>query len=142
MSDMIAALQPLLGKPLPQHPSPFGRWLDGILEKAELGSLTFRFKVREEMRNPLGVLHGGVISGIMDDVIGATLLTSGVYTNFTSINLNVEFIASVKGHEPEVLATTKVVKQGRRTSNVECLLTDDSGKLLAKGHSVLINLEQ
>lgn len=61
-------------------PSPFGRWLNGRLIAVEEDSLMAEFIVREDMCNPDGIMHGGVATGIMDDLIGMTLFASGTQT--------------------------------------------------------------
>ena len=53
-------------------PSAFGRWLNGTLIAVEEGELTVEVIVREDMCNPGGILHGGVATGMMDDLIGMT----------------------------------------------------------------------
>ena len=64
----LAWLQAHIGKSTKNSPSPFAHWLDGVLEQAELGEVAVRFAVRPDMTNPFGMLHGGVISGMLDDV--------------------------------------------------------------------------
>ncbi len=140
MSQLIGLMQSLIGKKFDQSPSPFGRWLNGTVKAAELGSLTFRFDIRDEMKNPAGALHGGVIAGMMDDIIGATVMSSEIYSRFASLNLNLEYLAPVLSNQTHIDCRTEVVKQGKRTCSISCTVTDNDGQLIAKGNSIVMNL--
>lgn len=121
-------------------PSPLGKWLNGKLLAAEEGRLTWEFLVRKEMTNPLGVLHGGIVSAILDDVMGATVFSLGRPEFYTSINLNVDFLSSAR--EGDVLiATAEVIRQG---SNVIYITgqVERSGKTLARATSNLIKVSK
>lgn len=50
--------------------SPLGRWLNGHPERSRTRAYDCWILVREEMTNPMGVLHGGVAAAMMDDVVG------------------------------------------------------------------------
>ncbi len=72
-TKIIEGIKSVIGKEKQLSPSPFMNWLKPVAVAAEYGSLTFEYKIREEMTNPMGHLHGGVIAGIIDDIMGATV---------------------------------------------------------------------
>ena len=122
-------------------PSPFGNWLKPILRKVERGGLTIEFVIREDMTNPLGILHGGVIAGMMDDSIGSTIYSLGAENFFVSLDLSIDYYA--KSHIKErVLLVTNVIKEGKNLLSVECALKNMKGWLLAKGTSKLLKIEK
>ena len=130
-----------IGKSTKNSPSPFAHWLDGILEEVEFGQLSIRFTVRPDMTNPHGMLHGGVISGMLDDVIGTTVATLDKEQPFVSINLSVDFVQGARVSE-EVIAKAKVIRNGRTAVYVQAELFNQSAKLLAVATSNLVAVPQ
>jgi len=126
------------------HTSPptFGSWLAGILLKAEEGSVMMEFIIRQEMCNPVGALHGGVIAAMLDEVAGVTVYSLG-HTNYhTSVNLVVDFFApSLVGHR--VKARGKVIKRGKKISHLHAELThSETGRLLAHASTNVIWIDK
>ena len=117
-------------------PSPFGRWLNGKLLDAKPGSLTIEFVVREEMTNPAGIMHGGAIAGIIDEVIGMTTFSLGKQGFYVAINLNIDFLRPGKIGE-KLKAVTEVIRDGRTMAHAECKVFSEDGKLMAKAASNL-----
>ncbi len=130
-----------IGKSTKNSPSPFAHWLDGILEEVEFGQLCIRFTVRPDMTNPHGMLHGGVISGMLDDVIGTTVATLDKEQPFVSINLSVDFVQGARVSD-EVIAKAKVIRNGRTAVYVQAELFNQSAKLLAVATSNLVAVPQ
>ncbi|MEY5069069.1 MAG: hypothetical protein RLZ47_931 [Bacteroidota bacterium] len=130
-----------IGKSTKNSPSPFAHWLDGILEEVEFGQLSIRFTVRPDMTNPHGMLHGGVISGMLDDVIGTTVATLDKEQPFVSINLSVDFVQGARVSD-EVIAKAKVIRNGRTAVYVQAELFNQSAKLLAVATSNLVAVPQ
>jgi uncharacterized protein (TIGR00369 family) len=136
-NPILQFMQAHVGKSLGMGPSPLAKWLDGILVAADEGTITADFLVRPDMTNPVGILHGGVIAAIMDDLMGATVYALGAETFFTSINLNVDYLFSARVGET-VTARSEVIRQGKKVMHVECRLTNADGKLIAKSTSNLV----
>lgn len=136
-NPILRYLQDNLGKSLAEGPSPLAKWLNGTLVAADEGTLTAEFLVRPDMANPVGVLHGGVIAAIMDDLMGATVYALGAEAFFTSVNLNVDYLFSAHVGET-VTARSEVIRQGKKIMHVECRLTNAAGKLIAKSTSNLV----
>ncbi|GAB3329178.1 hypothetical protein GCM10027299_32220 [Larkinella ripae] len=127
----------LIGEDMSQSPSPLGRWLNGTLRAVEEGSLTIDYTVREEMTNPMRILHGGAVSAIIDDLIGATVYVLNREYVYTSVNLNVDFLHSAR-LDDVITAQTRLVRMGKNIIHVECILTAADGKLIAKAASNLV----
>lgn len=139
-NEKLALLQAFIGKEFTSSPSPLGRWLKGVVKEADKGAITMEFTVRDEMTNPVGILHGGIVAAIMDDMIGATILSLGRTSFYTSINLVVDYLSSVK-NGAVITANTRIVRAGRNVINAECILQNSNGKLIARGVSNLLKLD-
>jgi uncharacterized protein (TIGR00369 family) len=118
------------------NPNPITTWLDGTLIKASVGSITAEFTVREDQCNHAQVMHGGIISTMLDEIMGMTLITVEIEHLYVTINLHVDFLFGAKAGE-KVTAVSEVFRVGKKIANVEAKLYNAEGKLLAKGSSNL-----
>lgn len=124
-----------------RSPSAFMLWLEPVVRAVEDGSLTFEFTVKPVMTNPAGTLHGGVTAAIMDDMIGATIITLGKQQLFTTINNAIDYFAPAKPGDI-VIGKTQVIKAGREVINVQFELWNPAKKrLLARGYSNCMRTE-
>ncbi|HMC02236.1 MAG TPA: PaaI family thioesterase [Flavobacteriaceae bacterium] len=126
----LQLVQSFVGKPFSGSPSPFAKWLNGTVVSVDENSVEFQFDVRKEMTNPVGMLHGGVISGMIDDCMGVTFFILGLEYFYPTINLNVEFFSSAKEGET-ITVQTKVVKQGRTIINLKAEVMNEEQKAIA-----------
>jgi uncharacterized protein (TIGR00369 family) len=102
--------------------SSYGRWLNGkLLDVREDGSMQMEFTVRPEMLNPAQTIHGGVVAGMMDEVIGAAVYALGKKNLFTTVNLVVDYFAAAKV-EDILHAKVAMVKQGATIIHIQCEL--------------------
>jgi len=120
-----------IGKIIEKSPSPAGNWLQTVLVEVNEGSLKAEFLVRKEMTNPLGTLHGGMITLIADEMIGATIATLELPNIFVSVNMNTDFLYPVKVGET-VRAETEIIRKGKNIIHTECRLYNFQNKLVAK----------
>ncbi len=118
-------------------PSPFGRWLNPVLKEVFDDGILCHFVVREEMTNPVGILHGGVMAGLIDELIGVSVFGMQLDAFYASISLNVEFLKAAKVNEL-IQARTFLIRKGRNLISMECKLYNESGDLLAKASSALL----
>lgn len=125
------------GKHLSTSISPVGRWLNGKLIDAKEGSLLVEFVVRQDMTNPMGVLHGGIAATILDDVVGMMVYVLGRDFAYTSVNLNCDFLHAARLGDV-LLASGKVIRAGKNIIHVEGVITNQEDKIVAKCTSNLI----
>ena len=89
--------------------------------------------------NPMGTLHGGVLCDIADAAMGmAFASTLAPDESFTTIELKINFFRPV--WEARLRAEGKVVRRGNSVGNIECEMTDESGRLVAKSSSTCMVL--
>lgn len=126
-----------IGKTQNHGPSGAGNWLAGTLLEVEMGFAKVSFEIFPDMCNPAQILHGGVASLMMDDVIGMANFIMEPEFLMTSINLNVDFLSSAKlGEKLEVSA--KLVRTGANLNHWESIIRKESGKIVAKASSNMI----
>lgn len=129
-NQRLIMLESYIGKTFDQSPSPYARWLRGKVTGASHNSVQFEFTVRKEMTNPVGMLHGGVMAGMIDDCMGVNFFILGLEYFYPTINLNIDFFSGAKEGET-VLVKTLVAKQGKTVINLRAEVTDREGKVLA-----------
>lgn len=139
-NEKLALLRASIGKEFSNSPSPLGRWLKGVVKEADKGSIAMEFTIRDEMTNPVGILHGGIAAAMIDDMIGATILSLGRTSFYASINLVVDYLSSAKSGDI-VTAKTRIVRLGRNVINAECVLQHSNEKLIARGVSNLLKVD-
>jgi uncharacterized protein (TIGR00369 family) len=136
---ILQTLQSFIDQPFPEQAPPVPKWIGGILKKIEEGFAEMHIVVRPEMLNPLGMLHGGVQSMILDEVIGMTVAAMDKPYPAVSINLNVEFIGKAKGGDT-IVAIAKSVRKGRQVIQMEGEIRLLDGTLVSKATSNMLNL--
>ena len=113
---------------------PIGKLVDFQLTEVELGQAVFTAMPGEQHYNPLGSVHGGYISTLLDSCMGCavhTRLAPG--QGFTSLELKVNFVRRVSAETGPVRAEGKVIHLGGQIATAEGRLVDANGRLLAHG---------
>lgn len=114
---------------------PIMSTLDVQLETLEPGKVSFAFTPQEFHYNPLGVVHGGVTTTLLDSAMGCSihsLLPKG--TGYTTLELKVNFLRPITIKAGRLTATGKVINAGNKIALTEAQITDESGKVF--GHAV------
>ena len=89
--------------------------------------------------NPMGTVHGGILCDIADAAMGiAFAATLAPGESFTSVELKINFLRPVR--QTLLRAAGRVVQRGRTIGYVECEITDENGKLVAKSNSTCLVL--
>src|SRR5215213_7096579 len=117
-------------------PPPIMSLIDLSGMEVEEGSVTFYLEPQEFHYNPLGTVHGGVISTLLDSAAACSLhstLPAGV--GYTSLDLNVKFLRAVTVTSGRVTCRGSVLQRGRRTALGEARMTDAAGRLVAHATS-------
>jgi uncharacterized protein (TIGR00369 family) len=89
--------------------------------------------------NPMGTLHGGILCDIADAAMGmAFASTLAPDETFTTVELKINFFRPV--WEARLRAEGKVVRRGSTVGYIECEVTDEAGRLVAKAASTCMAL--
>ncbi len=129
---ILGYLKSQVGKKIADgNPHPIALWMDGILLDASVGKLKAQFEVREDQINHAGIMHGGFVSTLLDEVMGMTMITVDIDFMYVTVNLYVDFLYGAKAGET-VIVESEIIKVGKKIANIEGKLYHSSGKLLAK----------
>jgi uncharacterized protein (TIGR00369 family) len=97
------------------------------------GRAVFELTPREWHYNPIGSVHGGVISTLVDSALGCavhTKLAAGV--GYTTLEIKVNFVRAVTLSTGPIRCEGTVLSLGRRSATAEAKVTTAaSGKLIA-----------
>jgi len=121
---------------------PIMHLIDVAAIEVEEGSVTLRLDPQEFHYNPLGTMHGGVISTLLDTAAACSVhstLPAGV--GYTSLDLSVKFLRPVTLATGRITCVGSVLQRGRRTALAEARLTDADDRLLAHATSSCILVE-
>jgi uncharacterized protein (TIGR00369 family) len=130
----LEVLQAMSSGELP--PPPIMQLVDIAEFLVAEGSVTVRLDPQEFHYNPLGSMHGGVISTLLDTACGCSvhsLLPAGV--GYTSLDLSVKFLRPITLASGRLTCVGSVLQKGRRTALAEARLTDAKGRLTAHATS-------
>ncbi|MBI3784993.1 MAG: PaaI family thioesterase [Deltaproteobacteria bacterium] len=103
------------------------------------GRLVATMEARPELITPMGTLHGGVMAGLVDHVLGCVLyplMKPGAWAATTEFKLN--YLAAVKGGT--LTAESTVLSLTRRTAVVKVEVTNE-GKLACLAQGTLLVVE-
>lgn len=114
--------------------APIQETLDFRLDDVGEGWAIWTLIPDEYQYNPVGQVHGGVISTLLDTAMGVALWTTLPRGAFGStIELKVNFVRPVTRETGPVRCEAKVIHSGRSIGTAEGRVTDQAGKLLAHG---------
>ncbi|SVE03710.1 uncharacterized protein METZ01_LOCUS456564, partial [marine metagenome] len=117
---------------LPQP--PMGKTLGFRVVEADSGKVIFEGEPNSSHYNPIGSVHGGFASVLLDSAMGCavhTKLPAGIF--YTTLELKINLVRAIQENTGMLRATGSVIHCGRRTATVESRLEDRSEKLYAHG---------
>ena len=129
-NQRLEFLKSFEGRIFEGSPAPFAKWLQGKVIAASESSVAFEFIVRKEMTNPVGMLHGGVMAGMIDDCIGVNFYVLGLELFYPTINLNIDFFSAAREGET-VRVRTEVVKLGKTIINIQAEIFNYENRKIA-----------
>ena len=132
--DGIGQLRAMAAGELP--PPPIMATLGFTDFRPEPGRVVVAMPVAEFHYNPLGGVHGGVISTLLDTAAGCAVhSTLAVGEGYTSLDLTVKFLRPVTVDSGLLTCEGTVIQRGRRTALAQAQLTDQAGRLVAHATS-------
>ena len=138
MSPDKNAVHPLIEKARAAK-VPIAELLGFRVEEVAGGRAVGSMRAGPQHANPMGTLHGGVLCDLADAPMGmAFVSTLSPDESFTTIALSVNFFRPV--WQADLRAEGRVVNRGKNVGYVECDVTDQDGKLIAKATSTCVVL--
>lgn len=126
-----------------RHPAaPISGTVDFWLTEAEEGRAVFEAMPSERFLNPLGTVHGGWISTLLDSAMGCAVhstLKPGY--GYTTVDMSVTFVRAVMPSSGRLVCEGKIIHSGGRIATSEGRLFDQAGKLMAHGSETCMILK-
>ena len=113
------------------HHNPFVEYLHIQVQPLPSGEVRLELPIDEVHTNLYGIAHGGVLMTMADTAMGAVCLACN--KKVVTISLTTDFLHAVP-LTAKVVATAKVLHDGRHTMTCECELKSEEGKIFAKAH--------
>jgi uncharacterized protein (TIGR00369 family) len=116
------------------HNLPFARLIGMRLVDLKPDEAAIAIEMRDDLRQPSGVLHGGVTATLIDTAMAFAVRTRLELTEATAtIDLTVHFLRPhITG---TLICTAKVVRAGKRIFTVSAEVHNEESKLIATGLS-------
>ncbi|WP_375461211.1 PaaI family thioesterase [uncultured Enterovirga sp.] len=128
----LALLQGLIDG---RHPKPpFADTTGCILTEVADGRAVFTGRPDARFLNPLGAVHGGWTSGILDSAMACAVhscLKAG--QAYTTLELKVHLVRAILPGSGELTCEGRIVHRGGTVATSEGYLRDAEGRLLAHG---------
>jgi len=139
MSDGTPVVETTLLERIMKQRAPVGELIGFEVPEAGNGRTVVTLESGPQHFNPMGTLHGGILCDIADTAMGvafASTLAPG--ESFTTVELKINYLRPVR--RAKLRAEGRVVQRGRTIGYVECEVTDEDGKLIAKSNSTCLVL--
>ena len=114
---------------------PIARLIGFEAKEIAEGRATVTLSAGPQHANPMGTLHGGIADAAMGMAFASTLAPK---ESFTTVELKINFFRPV--WEAHLKAEGKVVRRGQSLGYVECEITDERDRLVAKAASTCLVL--
>jgi uncharacterized protein (TIGR00369 family) len=139
MSIPEAGPQPGSSRKAKPNDMPVGRLIGFEIKEGADGRAVVTLAAGSHHANPMGTLHGGILCDIADAAMGiAFASTLAPDESFTTIELKINFFRPV--WRALLRAEGKVVRRGSRVGYVECEITDENDRMVAKAASTCMVL--
>jgi uncharacterized protein (TIGR00369 family) len=114
---------------------PIAELIGFQVESIADGRAVATFEAGPQHANPMGTLHGGVLCDVADAAMGMAFVTTLVADeSFTTMSLTINFFRPV--WRAQLRAEARVVNRSRNTGYLECDISDQTGKRIAKATCV------
>ena len=128
----LAFLEKLRDGALPAP--PFAEATEVWIAEVERGCVMFEATPSSRFLNPMGTVHGGWISTVLDSAMGCavhSVLEPG--QGYTTVDMSLSFVRPIFPGTGPVRCEGKLIHAGTRIATAEGRLWDGSGTLLAHG---------
>ena len=114
-------------------PPPLARVIGFHIVEVGDGQVEFALEPRGDLENLAGALHGGVAASLLDNALGAavlSLLPAGARS--ATLNLNVSYLRTLTVRSGMITARARVLRLTRAAAFVEGEVTDARGEVCAQ----------
>ncbi len=110
--------------------TPYLKHLGIELVEIEVGRAVMKLPMKEELRQPYGLLHGGATASLIDTATAfAVVSVTTREEKATTVDLTVHYLRPVINET--TICTATIVRAGKRLITVSAEVYNDQGKLIA-----------
>lgn len=119
--------------------NPFAALIGMELVDLKPEEATIKIEMRDELRQPHGILHGGVTATLIDTAMAYAVITCLTETEKAStVDLTVHYL---RPHaQGTILCTAKIVRAGKRILTVSAEVLNEQGKQIATALSTYMKV--
>lgn len=118
---------------------PYAKFLGIKLDQVAVGTAVLSLRVREELKQNRGVVHGGAIASLIDSATAFAIITIlEPHESVTTVDLTISYLRPVS--TGRMTASSKVIRAGRRMIAVSADVHDSRRTLVATSLSTYIRL--
>lgn len=127
--------------------SPFLQLVGGELEERGEGYVRFSLELRPHHTNPHGVMHGGVVTTLMDEAAASVIASlrgreAVAAAPHTPVAMSVSFLSAARSGQ-EVVVEGRALRLGRSVAFAEAEVRRRPGEeLIAKGRFTFVILSE
>ncbi|MEO6625980.1 MAG: PaaI family thioesterase [Burkholderiaceae bacterium] len=136
----LEVMQAMLRRELPAP--PIAKTLDFVVIEVAYGRAVFQGKPGYAHYNPLGSVHGGWFSTLLDSALGCsvhTMMPPG--RGYTTAGLGINIVRALTAKVQRVRAEANVIHCGRQLATAEARLVGPDGTLYAHGTTTCLVFE-
>lgn len=116
--------------------SPFSALIGAEMEELREGYARLSLVLQDHHTNPNGVMHGGVITTMMDSALGACLGAlrgpEALRNPHATVEMNASFLAAARPGD-RIVVEGRVIRMGKTIAFGEAEARRGDGELIAKG---------
>jgi len=122
-----------------KHGAPVAKLVGFEIEDVADGRAVGHLEAGPQHANPMGTLHGGVLCDLADAAMGMALAsTLDLEESFTTLELKINFLRPF--WTGRLRAEANVTNRGKTVGLVECAVSDERHRLIAKASSTCLIL--
>jgi uncharacterized protein (TIGR00369 family) len=119
---------------------PYAKLLGLELGPISSGQVSIHLETRDELRQNLGIVHGGAIASLIDTAAAFAVITQlNIEERVSTTDLTIHYLRPVSGGR--LTATARIVRGGRRLLVLSVEVTDDQQALVATAITSYIRLQ-
>jgi uncharacterized protein (TIGR00369 family) len=122
-----------------KFPPPVAALIGFEVEEIGGGESVMTLVAEERHSNPMGTIHGGILCDLADAAMGvAYFSTLEPGESFTTLELKINYLRPF--WTGKLIARGRVVHRGKSVGMVECDISDDQERLIARSSSTCMVL--
>ncbi|MCM3587873.1 PaaI family thioesterase [Mesobacillus maritimus] len=111
---------------------PYWKLIGIKVDSVEENSARIKLNIHEDLLNGNDILHGGVVTSLLDAVMGINLKLNIGEASYATVSLTSQFLKAVKADET-IFATAVPVQKGRSIACMEARLFNQNGDIIGMG---------